>query len=59
MKEAAENCMNSCFLILNEPYYSEQFKMDELGGGVHVQCVGEKENAYIVLVRNPEEMRPL
>jgi len=21
--------------------------------------VGEKENAYIVLVRNPEEMRPL
>jgi len=43
MKEAAENCMNSCFLILNEPYYSEQFKMDELGGGFMYNVWGGKK----------------
>jgi hypothetical protein len=52
--------MTSCFLILTEPYYGEQFKMYELGGGGggggHVQCVGEKENAYIILVRKLEEI---
>jgi hypothetical protein len=29
------------------------------GEGGHVQCVGEKENAYVILVSKPEEMRPL
>ena len=29
------------------------------GGGWPVNCVGEKENAYIILARKPEEMRPL
>jgi len=58
MKEAAENCMTSCFLILTEPYYGDQFKTDELGGGRgdHVQCMGEKENAYLIFVTKPKEM---
>lgn len=29
------------------------------GEGGHVQCMGEKENAYIILVRKPKEVRPL
>jgi len=38
MKEAAKNCMTSCFLILTEPYHGDQFKVDELVGGGGGSC---------------------